>query len=51
MYSNTQNSYVDTLTPNVTAFEDRVFRELVKVNGVMGWGGTNLMTGDFIRRR
>lgn len=28
------NSYVDALTPNVTLFEDRAFKELIKVK----WG-------------
>lgn len=26
-----QNVYVEALTPNVTAFEDRVFKETIKV--------------------
>ena len=30
-----QNSYVEALTPNVAEFGDRVFREVIKVKGVL----------------
>lgn len=32
------NSYVEALTPNVTVFEDRAIKELIKLNKVVEWG-------------
>lgn len=43
-----KNLHVETLTPNVTAFGDRVFKEVIKVNAVMKAGPNSNMTGVLI---
>ena len=34
----TPNSYVEALTPNMTVFRDRAFKEEIKVKGVKRMG-------------
>lgn len=45
-----QNAYVEALTPNATVFGDRAFKEVIRLNEVIGVGAESNMISDHIRR-